>query len=139
MIKRLLAAACLAGALSLAGCGKPGEVEGKDISAKSSAEDIGAAYITEMTRIADALDTVKDEASAKAAAAKIRAASEGLEKMSDELEGDMDPAKAMRIFGGRYQELIQAQSRIATAMMRINTEHPELWDIVSAEMDSLEQ
>ena len=58
--------------LMLTGCGGKDDVQGKtgeDITAKSSADDIGEAYINEMTRIADALEGVDDEASAKAAAA----------------------------------------------------------------------
>ena len=132
-----IAAALLAGALALTGCGKGENVEGKDITGSSSAKDVGTAYINEMTRIADALETVNDEESARKAAATIKVAAEGLESMGTELEGDMDPMKAMQVFGGRYQELIEVQSRIATSMMRIQNEHPELMEVISEETDRL--
>ena len=132
-----IAAALLAGALALTGCGKGENVEGKDITGSSSAKDVGTAYINEMTRIADALETVNDEESARKAAATIKVAAEGLESMGTELEGDMDPMKAMQVFGGRYQELIEVQSRIATSMMRIQNDHPELVEVISAETDRL--
>ena len=132
-----IAAALLTGALALTGCGKGENVEGKDITGSSSAKDVGTAYINEMTRIADALETVNDEESARKAAATIKVAAEGLESMGTELEGGMDPMKAMQVFGGRYQELIEVQSRIATSMMRIQNEHPELMEVISEETDRL--
>ena len=136
-----LLAAGLVAALALTGCGGKDDVSGKtaeDITAKSSAKDIGAAYINEMTRIADALETVDDEASAKAAAQTIKAAVDGLNQMSEELDGEISGVKGMQIFGGRYTELIEVQSRVATSMIKIQSDHPELMDTISAEMDQLE-
>lgn len=129
----------LAGALALAGCGQGGAPEGKDITKNSSAKDIGAAYLTEMTRIADALETVRDEQSAKAAAGKISKAAEGLKKMGKALKDETDPLKAMQIFGSNYTQVVETQGRMMTELMRIQTEHPELMDIISAEMDKLEE
>ena len=136
-----LLAAGLVAALALTGCGGKDDVSGKtaeDITAKSSAKDIGAAYINEMTRIADALETVDDEASAKAAAQTIKAAVDGLNQMSEELDGEISGVKGMQIFGGRYTELIEVQGRVATSMIKIQSDHPELMDTISAEMDQLE-
>lgn len=133
------AAVVLAGALVLAGCGQGGAPEGKNITKNSSAQDIGAAYLTEMTRIADALETVKDEQSAKAAAGKISKAAEGLNKMGEVLKDDTDPLKAMQIFGGNYTQVVETQGRMMTELMRIQTEHPELMEIISAEMEKLEE
>ena len=136
-----LTAAGIAAALMLTGCGGKDDVQGKtgeDITAKSSAGDIGEAYINEMTRIADALETVDDEASAKSAAKKIKVAVDGLNQMSDKLDGEISGVKGMQIFGGRYTDLIEVQGRIATSMIRIQSGHPELMDTLSAEMDRLE-
>ncbi len=137
----ILAAAGLAAALMLTGCGGKDDVQGKtgeDITAKSSAEDIGEAYINEMTRIADALENVDDEASAKSAAKKIKVAVDGLNQMSEELDGEISGVKGMQIFGGRYADLIEVQGRVATSMIRIQSDHPELMETLSAEMDRLE-
>lgn len=136
-----LLAAGLAAVLMLTGCGGKDDVQGKtgeDITAKSSARDIGEAYINEMTRIADALETVEDDASAKAAAKKIKVAVDGLNQMSEELDGEISGIKGMQIFGGRYAELIEVQGRVATSMIRIQSEHPELMDSLSEELDRLE-
>lgn len=136
-----LTAAGLAAALLLTGCGNKDGIEGKtgsDITAKSSAEDIGEAYINEMTRIADALESVQDDKSAKAAAKKLKVAVDGLNSMSEELDGKLDGPKAMQVFGPRYPELIQASMRMGTEMQRIQTDHPELMDTISDEMDRLE-
>ena len=139
MKRGLFAAVVLAGALALSGCGQGGAPEGKDITKNSSAKAIGAAYLTEMTRIADALETVKDEQSAKAAAGKISKAAEGLNKMGDALKGETDPLKAMQIFGNNYTQVVEVQGRMMTELMRIQQEHPELMEIVSAEMDKMEE
>lgn len=136
-----MAAAGLAAALLLTGCGNKEGVHGKtgaEITAKSSAKDIGEAYINEMTRIADALESVEDEQSAKAAARKLKVAVDGLNSMSESLEGEMSGPKAMQVFGGRYAELIEVQGRMASALIDIQTNHPELMDIVGEEIDRLE-
>ena len=137
-----MTAAGLAVALLLTGCGKKDDVHGKtgaDITAKSSADDIGEAYINEMTRIADALESVEDEKSAKEAAKKLKVAVDGLNAMSEKLEGEISGPKAMQVFGGRYTELVEVQGRMATAMVNIQTNHPELMEIVSDEMERLEK
>lgn len=137
----ILTAAGLAAALLLTGCGKKDGIEGKtggDITSKSSAKDIGEAYINEMTRVADALESVDDEASAKAAAKKLKVAIDGLNQMQEELDGELSGVKAMQVFGGRYTELVQVQTRMATAIVQIQTEHPELMNIVGDELEKLE-
>ena len=135
-----LTAAGLAAALLVTGCGKKDGIEGKtgtDITSRSSAKDIGEAYINEMTRVADALESVQDEASARAAAKKLKTSIDGLNSMKEELDGELTGIKAMQIFGGRYAELAQVQTRVGTETVRIQTEQPELWDIVSEELDRL--
>jgi hypothetical protein len=137
----ILTAAGLAAALMLTGCGNKDGIDGKtgaDITSKSSAKDIGEAYINEMTRVADALESVDDEASAKAAAKKLKVAIDGLNQMQDELDGELSGVKAMQVFGGRYTELVQVQTRMATAIVEIQTNHPELMDIVGDELEKLE-
>ncbi|MEZ5967540.1 MAG: hypothetical protein R3C00_00540 [Hyphomonas sp.] len=138
----LITSGLLAGALLLTGCGKKHDkIEGKtgaDITAKSSASDIGEAYLNELTRIADALESVDDEASAKAAAESLKVSIDGLNSMKDELDGKMNGLQAMQVFGGRYAELAQVQARLGTAMVDIQTNHPELMEIIGDELDRLE-
>ena len=136
------AAAGLAAALLVTGCGKKDNIEGKtgaDITSKSSAKDIGEAYINELTRVADALETVQDEESAKKAAKDLKPAIDGLNAMGEELDGKLDGMKAMQVFGGRYAELVKVQMRLGTEVVRIQTDHPELMDIVGDELDRLDR
>lgn len=133
-----VAAAIFGAMILLAGCGQ-GKVEGKDISASSSAKDIGKAYVAELTRIADALETVEDEASARAAAAEIRKATDGLKNMEEELGGEISGMKAMQIFGSNYEQLANAQLRMMTALTQLQAEHPELMEIIGEETDRLGQ
>lgn len=136
-MKHATVAAALFGAMILlAGCGQ-GKVEGKDISASSSAGNIGKAYVAEITRIADALETVNDEASARAAAAEIRIATDGLKNMEKQLGGKVSGLKAMQILGSNYEELVNSQLRMMTALTTLQAEHPELMEIISAETDRL--
>lgn len=137
MKHRILSAVLLASACLLTGCGPKAGVEGKDISSSSSASAIGAAYVNEMTRIADALDTVKDEDSARKAAVDIRKAADGLESMKDALGDDISGLRAMQIFGSNYQQLLTAQTRMMTSMIRIQSENPELMNFIGDEMDRL--
>ncbi|PKP82191.1 MAG: hypothetical protein CVT79_07845 [Alphaproteobacteria bacterium HGW-Alphaproteobacteria-18] len=132
----LIAAAILGGMMTLTGCGQ-GKVEGKDISASSSAGNIGKAYVAEITRIADALETVNDEASARAAAAEIRIAADGLKNMEKELGGKVSGLKAMQIFGSNYEALASSQLRMMTALTTLQAQHPELMEIISEETDRL--
>lgn len=138
MKQTLITAAILGGMMALTGCGQV-KVDGKDISASSSANDIGAAYVAELSRIADALETVEDEASAKTAAAEIRIAADGLKNMEEELGGEVSGMKAMQIFGSHYEELANAQLRMMTSLTKLQAEHPELMEIISEETDRLGQ
>lgn len=133
-----VAAAVFGAMILLAGCGQ-GKVEGKDISASSSAGNIGKAYVAEITRIADALETVNDEASARAAAAEIRIATDGLKNMEKQLGGKVSGLKAMQILGSNYEELVNSQLRMMTALTTLQAEHPELMEIIGEETDRLGQ
>ncbi|MCA8899934.1 MAG: hypothetical protein KDA53_01650 [Hyphomonas sp.] len=135
----IAAAALLAGSLALAGCGKKSGVEGKtgdEITAKSSNDDIGEAYLNELGRIATALESIDDEASAKKAAKEINAASEGLNAMKEEL-GDLDGLRAVQIFGSRLSEMTRTQQRISVAMSDLYSNHPEYAELVGDEIDRL--
>ncbi|MFN7055878.1 hypothetical protein [Hyphomonas sp.] len=136
-MKSSILAAAFISLASITACGQGG-TDAKDITRSSSGSQIGQAYLKELTTIADALDSVKDESSARAAAAKIRSASTALEGMNDELgQGDMSPLKAMQIYGSHGQAISETYGRIMTSFLRIHEQHPELVEIISNEMDRI--
>lgn len=139
MKSALLAAAALAGAFTVTGCGQ-GNVDGADINRSSSGAEIGTAYLNELTKIADAIETVQDERTARAAAAQIRQAADGIEAMGDALDGaEMSPLRAMQMFGNRGADIMMLHGRIMSSVVRIQEQHPELMGIIGEEMDRLNQ
>lgn len=136
---RTLAAISLAAALALTGCGGPNQdIEGKDITAKSSGTDMANAYVNEMHRVATALESIKDEASARKAAEEIRAAGASMETMAAALEGSgITQVQAATALSRRGQEIAAAQTRIMTQMLSLQSEHPELATLVGEEIDRL--
>ena len=137
MKTRILSAALLAGAVMLTGCGSKDDAQGKtaaDITAKSSAKDIGEAYVNELTRIADALETVDNKQSAEKAAKTIQKAAAGLDSLQEDLDGKADSMKTLEILAARSGELTVLQTRIMEQMMRIQREHPELMETLDQEM-----
>lgn len=139
MQRNFLAAALLAAAVSLSGCGaEKGAVDSQTITKSSSGSDMASAYVTEMNRVAHALENVTDEASARAAAEDITAAALGMKSLAEALEGSgmkqMEAAAAMSRHG---QEIAALQVRIMTRMNELQQSHPELAGIVSEEVDRL--
>lgn len=132
----IFAAAGLATALMLTGCGQD-SMKGKDITAESSVDEIGDAYVSEMIRISDALATVDDEKSAKKAAVTLKDAAEELNSMQEKLDTDAGSQKAMQVMASRAGELADVQTNIAKQIMRIQTEHPELMDTLGDELNEI--
>ncbi|KCZ56969.1 hypothetical protein HY29_07445 [Hyphomonas beringensis] len=132
----IFAAAGLATALMLTGCGQD-SMKGKDITAESSVDEIGDAYVSEMIRISDALATVDDEKSAKKAAVTLKDAVEELNSMQEKLDTDAGSQKAMQVMASRAGELADVQTNIAKQIMRIQTEHPELMDTLGDELNEI--
>lgn len=129
MKHRILAGAILAGALMLTGCSKGGV----------NSNDPGAVFSSEMTRVADALESVKDEASARKAAAEISQAAEQLEKVREKFnDGNLGGIQAMRTLQKHGKELMTTQARIMSATLKLQEQHPELMEILSTELDKIE-
>lgn len=98
-------------------------------------------YLVSMDKIADAIENVDDEASARNAASKIAAIQEEMEKLTEEFEGsEMNQQRAYMAMmsGPRRNEMIQTQTRISTSMMKLMTQ-PELISIIQEEMEKIPQ
>jgi hypothetical protein len=138
-LRSALLAAIFAGLFTLIACGQ-GSTDAKDIRRASSGSEIGQAYLKQLTVITGALDPVKEEASAHAAATGIRTTCAALEGMSEELsKDDMSPLKAMQIHGSHRQAISETYGRIMTSFIPVQQQHRELVEALSTEMEWIGQ
>ncbi len=90
---------------------------------------------TQLANIAEAIENVEDEASARAAAQEIAKANIELGAVAKSLEdmSDAERAAAAQQYSAKYSE---QQVRIASAMQRL-VQHPEWLRIISDEMKKM--
>lgn len=122
-MNRSFHALLLAAALTLAACG----------GSTSSTAD---AAVAEYENIADALESVNDEESARAAARRIAAANAELEEIAKTFEEMSDMEKAMAA-GRMAQGISGVQARIGAAMAGIAQRDRALYQTISDEMNRL--
>ncbi len=141
-------------AIGLAACGgssepEPEEIDMSDPAAamralESMANSNGSAkasgpmkvYVDGMDDIADAITSINSEADARRAAQKIADVARDMEGLQDQFERMSDQEKtaaAMANMGA----ITQSGTRVAAAMMTLQTEHPEWLQIISDEMDKI--
>ena len=125
-MNRLVAMMGLIAAIALSGCGG------------SDKADAGASYVSGMSRIADALETVKDEDSAKAAAHEIGEATVKLEPVVDKINSMSSIEQAMMV-RDHTAEMTEVQTRISTALQKIIAQDPKLMDIIGSELRGMPQ
>ena len=147
----LAASAAAVSVIALSGCGEKKEdpaaaaVDPNDpasvmeaMGAMKGGEATGPMkdYVAGMNEIAAAIDSIDDEASAKRAAQDIAASIKDLEKLKERLEGKSEQemqVMAMQNAGA----LMQSAAAMSAAMMKLQTEHPELLQVVSDEIDKI--
>ena len=144
MTKIKLLTAIAATALLATGCGGEKSAQsdtaksGKTVSASKakSGGEIADVYVSQLTKIADAVESVEDEKTAKKAAKAIASASKELEALAEKVE-TMDQTKQAMIFATRAQDFMGPQVRLATAMQKMATENPEHMELIQAELEKL--
>ena len=94
------------------------------------------AYIADVTKISDAVATVKDEASARVAAATIAATNAELTSLIKQIDAMSDTDKASATMTN-MQELVAAQQKIAIAMSNMAMNNPNLMQIVNDELGKM--
>jgi predicted porin len=94
------------------------------------------AYTADVTRIADAVATVNDEASAHAAAATIAANNTELAALIKQIDAMSDTDKASAAMAN-MQELVAAQQKIAIAMSNMAMNNPAQMQIVADELGKM--
>ena len=148
MKSRIQFAMALAGALTLGltACGKSGSssetgegspssevLYAKDADNASEAMDV---YVSQMDRIASAMESVEDEASAKTAAEVIQSATKELDLLSKKFDSMSDTQKTAWAMT-HAQKLQQVQMRIGLALQKISAQNPEQMQMLSQAMSDL--
>ncbi len=118
-------------ALGLVGCGqKTQKQDATNVSAHKSEKKLADIYIDQMTQWVEALESVKDEASAQKAAAKIAKIKANMRTLSEDTK-NMNHMKAALAFGNKGAEFQQLQTRMVAAMQRIAATDPALVEIMN--------
>jgi hypothetical protein len=125
-MKRLAALLGFVAVLALAGCG----------SSEKSANDVGQTYVTTLDRVADALESVKDEASAKKAASEIAKANDVMQSMVDEINS-MSQTEQVMMVQKNAAKMAEAETRISQAMQKIVSDNPQLLDVIGSEIQDM--
>ncbi|GJL95526.1 MAG: hypothetical protein DHS20C05_19310 [Hyphococcus sp.] len=138
MKKRIILTALATTALALGGCSgeKASDSSSSSVSGKTKKSKVVDVYVSQMDNIADALEEVTDEKSAKKAAQAITKASKELEALSETVEGMSDIEKGM-MFASRSQDFVAVQTRLATSMQKIAAENPEYIEMIQEEMEKM--
>jgi hypothetical protein len=94
------------------------------------------AYVSNLSKVADALANVKDEASARAVGQQLQPIFADMKKQADAIEamGDEKAGIAALAFA---PELVSAQQKIAVAMSNWAMTKPELMEIVGQELEKM--
>jgi len=125
-MKRLVAIFGVIVTITLSGCGG------------SDSADVGETYVNGMSRIAGALETVKDEDSAKAAAREIGQVTVKLQSVVDEINS-MSQAEQVMMVQKYATKMAEVQARMSTALQKIVSQDPKLMDIIGSELRSMPQ
>lgn len=132
MTKITAAMIALTGALALSACGF-----GEDSGDGPSSQEIADTYITQMNKVADALDQINSEEDIEAVAATIQAAGAELQVISDELGGSLTGMKAMKVIGSRAGDFMKTQQRLITSLSAAAQRNPEIMQQIKKEMEEL--
>ncbi|GAB5468006.1 MAG: hypothetical protein Kilf2KO_10360 [Rhodospirillales bacterium] len=106
--------------------------DGQPLSASAAADKI----VSELGVIADQLETVTSEESAKAAAVVIEKSNQALQEVSETFSELSTVSKAAAI-AAVAQHLGDVQKRIADAMQKIQADNPQLFQTLSETIDQL--
>lgn len=93
-------------------------------------------YVDGMDDIADAVNDINSEADARKAAQKIAAVARKMEGLSEEFEKMSDQEKSAAAMAN-MGAISQSGTRVASAMMTLQTQHPEWMAIISEEMEKI--
>lgn len=136
-MSKLIFSAVAATALALGGCGGSSEKsEDVKITEKSSAKDVVKLYLAEMGAIVETLEGVNSEETAKDAAKELAEAAQKLEYAIETLDRKNAKIGPMLI-ASNVRELTEVQIRLSTQLQRIATENPELFEIISEEIEKM--
>ena len=136
---RLAAIALLAAVICLSGIdGTEAQAQSaSDAASVSSAPEAMDLYVVLMKKIASAVDNVKDEATADAAARTINETSQTMEILANRAKNQITPHEWMAVTAARQQEFVEIQNRMSNAFMRLAQTNPSLLERISDAMQDL--
>ena len=123
-MKRLAAIFGVIVTVTLSGCGG------------SDSADVGETYVNGMSQIADALESVTDEDSAKAAAHEIGQVTVRLQSVVDEINSMSEVEQALMV-QKQAAKMVSVQNRISMALQKIVSKDPKLMNILGSELRSM--
>jgi hypothetical protein len=93
-------------------------------------------YVAGLTKISDALASVRDEATAKTAAQQIAAANAELEPLQKTIDGWSEADKQAAVLANTA-EFAMISQKIAVAAANLQASHPELMQTLGTELDKM--
>tara|TARA_R110002096_G_scaffold250592_3_gene443055 strand:+ start:216 stop:665 length:450 start_codon:yes stop_codon:yes gene_type:complete len=136
---RLAAIFMVAGLLGLGGYGGSHAMaqSAADAAKVTTAAEAMDLYLTLMDRIAGALESVKDDASADAAAQTISETSQVMNVLGDKAKNQITPQDWVAATTPRQQEFAQVQTRMSMALMQLAQTNPALMQRLGNTMQDL--
>lgn len=131
----------LVASLALAGCGdKEPKPQGDAITPQSDAptkevkkstaappiQKLANSYFSEMDKMAEALESVTDQASAEKAAATIAQVNANLEKLIDEAKKESSELSLAALAISQQEKFVAVQTRVTSAMTTLALNNPAL-------------
>ena len=97
-----------------------------------------SAMVAKMAELADTLETVTDEDSARAASQKIAAIGKDMEALANQVDGSSASTKMSAVMQTNSDEFGKIQGRLVSQVARLALTKPKLMEIIAEEMEKID-